>query len=357
MARGSVLSIIGSRQYVDWRPLRHLDVRTPAVREQIERFCDKIVEALREPWVSPEERQKRLEIEAQQRAQERQQAEAARQVEEEKQWAEMARHAKEEKQRAEVARAEAARLRGADFSVFRDAPFAPELVVVPAGEFMMGSTDEEVGGVEDERPRHRVTIAEPFAIGRYPVTFAEYDHFCDAHGRAKLEDQSRARGKPVINVSWEDARAYVAWLSQETGQVYRLPSEAEWEYACRAGTMTRYSFGDAIRPDNANYGNSGLRRANASEVGAYPANAWRLHDMHGNVWEWGEDDWHENYLGAPSEGSAWKDPASSSNARLCVLRGGSWVNSPGLCRSACRSKGVTDVRDYVIGFRVARTLS
>src|SRR4029077_1860439 len=134
-----------------------------------------------------------------------------------------------------------------------------------------------------------------------------------------------------------------------------LPSEAEWEYACRAGTTTRYSFGDAITPDNANYGDSGLSRT--SEVGAYPANLWGLHDMHGNVWEWVEDDWHGNYLGAPSDGSAWKDAKPGSNPRLCVLRGGSWSNNPGYCRSASRLGVDSDVRNSGIGFRVARTLS
>ena len=134
--------------------------------------------------------------------------------------------------------------------MFRDAPFAPELVVIPAGEFMMGSTDEEEGAYEDERPQHRVTIGRRSAIGRCPVTFAEYDRFCEAKQREKPEDQGWGRERrPVINVSWQDAQAYITWLSQETGRAYRLPSEAEWEYACRAGTTTRYSFGNAITPE------------------------------------------------------------------------------------------------------------
>jgi formylglycine-generating enzyme required for sulfatase activity len=244
----------------------------------------------------------------------------------------------------------------ADLAIFRDAPFAPELVVIPAGEFMMGSTQDEEGGFQDERPQHRVTIGRQFAIGRYPMTFAEYDRFCQAKRREKPRDQGWGRGRrPVINVSWRDAQDYIDWLAQETGQAYRLPSEAEWEYACRAGTTTRYSFGDEITPNNANYADSGLGRT--SEVGAYPANPWGLHDMHGNVLEWVEDDWHDDYQGAPSDGSARKDAVDGRNPRLCVLRGGSWFSSSGDCWSAIRNGDHTDYRIDNIGFRVARTLS
>jgi formylglycine-generating enzyme required for sulfatase activity len=201
-----------------------------------------------------------------------------------------------------------------------------------------------------------VRIGQRFALGRYPVTFDEYDRFCEAMRRKKPGDEDWGRGRqPVINVSWDDAQAYIAWLSHETGRVYRLPSEAEWEYACRAGTMSRYSFGDAISPMDANYRDSRLRRT--SEVGAYPANPWGLHDMHGNVWEWVEDDWHENYRGAPMDGSAWKDPKTPSNSRRCVLRGGSWGFDSWACRSACRSMDVAVSRNRLIGFRVARALS
>jgi formylglycine-generating enzyme required for sulfatase activity len=243
----------------------------------------------------------------------------------------------------------------ADLSVFRDAPFAPELVVLRAGEFMMGSAEEEAR-FDDEGPQHPVTIGQQFAIGRYPVTFDEYDRFCEAGGQKKPSDEGWGRGRrPVINISWDDAQAYIAWLLQETGKAYRLPSEAEWEYACRAGTTSRYSFGDAITADNANYGDSGLGRT--SEIGAYPANPWGLHDMHGNVWEWVEDDWHENYRGAPADGSAWKGSGTSVNPRLCVLRGGSWHYHSGGCRSASRSRFGTGVRLSYVGFRVARTFS
>jgi formylglycine-generating enzyme required for sulfatase activity len=157
-----------------------------------------------------------------------------------------------------------------------------------------------------------------------------------------------------MNVSCDNAQAYIAWLSPETGRAYRLPSEAECEYACRADTTTRYSFGNAIKPDNANYPDSGLRpHQRGRRLSGKPLG---LHNMHGNVWEWIEDDWHENYQGAPIDESAWKDAGAGRKPRLCVLRGGSWLN-PGLCRSAHRGRGAADVRDVDIGVRVARTLS
>jgi formylglycine-generating enzyme required for sulfatase activity len=151
------------------------------------------------------------------------------------------------------------------------------------------------------------------------------------------------------------AQVYVAWLAQETGRAYRMPSEAEWEYACRAGTTSRYSFGDAINSRDANCGDSGLGRT--SEVGTYPANPWGLHDMHGNVWEWVEDDWHDNYHGAPTNGSASKDKRAGGNPSLCVLRGGSWYVDSRVCRSAARFRNVAGARVNRFGFRMARTLS
>ena len=243
-----------------------------------------------------------------------------------------------------------------DLTALRDAPFAPELVVLPAGEVIMGSTEEDEAAYEDERPQHRVMIAWRFAIGRYPVTFYEYDQFCEVTRREKPGDNGWGRGRrPVINVSWHDAQDYIAWLSQETGRSYRLPSEAEWEYACRAGTTSRYSFGDAIWRRDANYAYSELGRT--SEVGSYLPNPWGLHDMHGNVWEWVEDDWHDNYRGAPSDGSAWSDSETSPTPRRCVVRGGAWSGVSRDCRSASRRRDFTVSRSNGLGFRVARTVS
>ena len=197
-----------------------------------------------------------------------------------------------------------------DRSVFRDAPFAPELVVLPAGEFRMGSPECEEGRSDNEGPQHRVTIGQRFAVGRYPVTFDEYDRFCEATRREKPGDEGWGRGRrPVINVSWNDARDYLAWLSQETDLAYRLPSEAEWEYACRAGTTTRYSFGDGIAPNQANYADSGIGRT--SEVNAYSPNPWGLHDMHGNVWEWVEDEWHDKLPGCAGGRIGAEGPGST----------------------------------------------
>jgi formylglycine-generating enzyme required for sulfatase activity len=276
--------------------------------------------------------------------------EAAHQEAWEKRRAEAARREEEERLQAEAVlqAASSGSVDLRDFTVFRDAAFAPELVVMPAEGFNMGSADQ--------RPQHPVTISRRFAIGRYPVIFDEYDRFCEASGRETPGDAGWGRGRrPVINVSWHDAEDYVAWLSQQTGQDYRLPSEAEWEYACRAGTTSRYSFGNTIEPDTVNFSDSRLNRTN--EIDAYPANRWGLHDMHGNVWEWVEDDWHESYRGAPTDGSAWKETQAGQKLHFCVLRGGSWVNGPWFCGSAFRNRSDSGFRSSHIGFRVARTLS
>jgi formylglycine-generating enzyme required for sulfatase activity len=256
-----------------------------------------------------------------------------------------------------------------DLAVFSDAPFAPELVVLPAAEFMMGSPDEEEAQYANERPRHRVTIDCRFAIGRFPVCFAEYDRFCENTGSVlspqghfgrteKPKDEGWGRGRrPVINVSWNDAQKYCDWLSNVTGMTgarcYRLASEAEWEYACRAGTTTRYSWGDAITPKLANYDDA--RRLHTSELGTYSSNPWGLCDMHGNVWEWVADNWHDSYKGAPEGGWAWIDNRSRRR-NIRVRRGGGWVSDAAACRSASRDGDAAVYRGTDVGFRVARTL-
>jgi formylglycine-generating enzyme required for sulfatase activity len=299
-----------------------------------------------------------------QKARKRQAAEEQKRDAQQRREQDEARRAAEAEARHPPSGAEAIK----DFAVFRDidAPWCPEMVALPVGEFPMGSPEDEKGRSSDEGPQHRVTIDRRFAIGRYAVTFDEYDHFCAATKREKPEDEAWSRGRrPVIEVSWRDAVAYCAWLANETGQPYRFPSEAEWEYACRAGTTTRYAFGDAITPKDANYSESKLGKT--TEVGSYSPNAWGLYDMHGNVWEWVEDVYHDSYQGAPIDGSAWTNGETRSRGskrreaeqdpyRSRGNRGGSWGNLPRGLRSANRTRLPPGYRNKYLGFRVARTL-
>jgi formylglycine-generating enzyme required for sulfatase activity len=235
----------------------------------------------------------------------------------------------------------------------------PGMVRIEAGTFLMGCPERESGSA-DERPQHEVRIAQPFAIGKYAVTFDVYDAFAKETGRELSSDADWGRGRrPVINVSWEGAVAYALWLSNKTGNRYRLPTEAEWEYAARAGTTTPYSTGTQIDTGQANFTKGlGLLRAifgtaKTLEVGSFPANPWGLCEVHGNVWEWVQDCWHDSYQGAPNDGSAW----GTGDCTRRVLRGGSWLNEPWNLRSAYRYWYVPDWRDYgYVGFRVAQDL-
>jgi len=224
---------------------------------------------------------------------------------------------------------------------FKDDDHAPEMVVVPPGEFVMGSDEGDT-----EKPAHKVIMAQPFAVGRFAVTFDEWDVVEFAY---RPNDQGWGRGhRPVINVSWEDAKAYVSWLSQRTSKLYRLLSESEWEYCCRAGATTQYASGDTIRQDQAQF--FGQRTV---EVGTFAPNSWGLYDMHGNIWEWCEDAWNPNYNGAPRDGS----PRKVGEEHFRVRRGGSWVSdAPRFLRSAMREGSRYNLRDNHIGFRVARDL-
>jgi formylglycine-generating enzyme required for sulfatase activity len=234
---------------------------------------------------------------------------------------------------------------------FQECASCPDMVVIPAGEFMMGSDD-----VENERPVHRVTIDKPIAIGRFSVTFDEWDTCVRLHGCPDnlRENYGRVR-QPVINVNWSEAQQYVTWLSKLTGKTYRLLSEAEWEFAARANTTTRFAFGndDAAIDEYAWFErNSGQK---AHPVGEKKPNAFGLYDMHGNVWQWVEDCYHKTYQGAPTDGSVWT--ANCEEDR--VLRGGSWYSGQDSLRSANRSRSSPDNRsNYLgLGFRVERTLS
>jgi formylglycine-generating enzyme required for sulfatase activity len=234
----------------------------------------------------------------------------------------------------------------------------PEMIVVPAGEFMMGSPATEKGRYDNEDPQHPVTIAKPFAVSKFDVTFDDWDA-CVAYGDCdpRVSDSGWGRGRqPVINVSWDDAQRYVAWLSRMTGKPYRLPSEAEWEYAARAGTQTAYPWGDDIGKGNANCSGCGSQwdGKQPAPVGSFAPNRFGLHDMHGNVWQWIEDCYHERYERAPQDGSAWTEDADCSRR---VVRGGAWINSPQYLRSAFRHGSPTVSRGFDRGFRVGRTLT
>ena len=237
---------------------------------------------------------------------------------------------------------------------FRDCDECPEMVVVPAGSFLMGSFEGP-----NELPVNWVEISEPFAVGRFEVTFREWDAcFWGVGCTHHPDDQGWGRGdRPVVNVSWWDAKEYVAWLSRQTGEHYRLLSESEWEYVARAGTRGRFHFGSTISLDQANFNDESIGRwyGKTLPVGGFPAaNDFGLYDVHGNVWEWVEDCWHDNYHGAPSDGSAWTIGGNCSNR---VTRGGSYYNGPSSVRSASRVSGETWHRNYGGGFRVARTLA
>ena len=236
---------------------------------------------------------------------------------------------------------------------FQDCVVCPQMVVLPAGDFIMGSPRNEKGRDGDEGPRHRVTIPEPFAVGVYEVTFEEWEA-CMFDGGCRRDPSAEGWGRgrrPVIHMSWVDTQEYVTWLSQKTGKLYRLLSEAEWEYAARAGTQTRYSFGERISMDQARFGKP---LGKTLPVGSYTSNRFGLYDMHGNVWEWVQDCWNGNYVGAPNRGQAWL----SGNCSLRVLRGGSWSSGSGNLRSADRYRGLigSRVESGRRGFRVARAL-
>jgi len=227
------------------------------------------------------------------------------------------------------------------------------MVYIPNGEFMMGSPEGE--GDSDERPQHRVKI-KPFYMSKYPVTQAQWQTVMGNN-----PSNFKGANRPVEKVSWNDAMTFCKKLSEMTGKSYRLPSEAEWEYACRAGTTTPFHFGETLSTDLANYdGNytyanesKGKYRNETTEVGSFPPNGFGLYDMHGNVWEWCADEWHGNYNGAPNDGSVWENNSNKNR----VLRGGSWYDVPDDARSAARGDGSRDDTDGTGGFRVARTLA
>jgi len=238
-----------------------------------------------------------------------------------------------------------------------DKDYCPEMIVVPAGSFMMGSPSAEPGHESSEEPEHKVTISKPFAVSKYDLTFAGWDT-CATYGVCDplISDGGWGRGQqPVIYVTWDDAERYVEWLSQVTGQPYRLLSEAEYEYAARAGTHTAYPWGEEIGANNANCRGCGSQWDNQhpATVGRFAPNKFGLYDVVGNVWSWVEDCFHDNYDGAPTDGSAWIHGANCSGRSS---RGGAWDAVPNRLRSASRGGGSSNNRFSGIGFRVARTI-
>jgi formylglycine-generating enzyme required for sulfatase activity len=286
-------------------------------------------------------------------------------------------------------------------SVFQDCADCPRMVVIPAGEFTMGSPAAEAGRGVDEGPQRQVSFAQPFALGRSEVTVAEFRRFAEESGyRTDAERDTRALGcsgfvytapsaagpgaqavtswrspglaqaesHPVLCVSWNDARAYAQWLSARTGKRYRLPSEAEWEYAARAGSVSARYWGDdpaqacrfANVADQSRFETWGFGQRHectdghyfTAPAGGYSPNRFGLHDMLGNVWEWNEDCWNASYTGAPADGSAWL----SGDCAQRVTRGGSWSTVPRFARSATRYRNTADHRDNLTGFRLARVV-
>lgn len=246
---------------------------------------------------------------------------------------------------------------------------APELAVIPAGRFEMGSDPMELGHRPNEAPRHPTVITQPFAIGIYPVTGDEFEQFRkDTEWFLRPELLWQTGRYPVINVRMEDIKLYLAWLSMQTGETYRLPTEAEWEYAARAGTTTPFHFGDdaSCKDIHCNplfpYKEDQTKRkwylprcvpaAKAGEVGMHAPNLWGLHDVHGNVWEFTCDHWTESHINANRDGS----PARGGNPYWYVTKGGSWFDPAARARSAARMKRYLDELDTNLGFRVVREL-
>jgi formylglycine-generating enzyme required for sulfatase activity len=253
-----------------------------------------------------------------------------------------------------------------------------EMVAIPEGSFMMGSSKAEEGHRESESLQHEVTV-KAFCMGKYPVTQAQWEVVAASPEVSHTLDSnpSRFKGKnlPVEKVSWVDAVEFCARLCRDTGKSYRLPSEAEWEYACRAGTTTPFHFGETITTDLANYnskytygnGSKGIYREETTPVDSFKANAFGLYDMHGNVYEWCADPWHSNYEGAPTDGRVWDENDNENlyqnyidllvnvknDNRTRLLRGGSWINLPVNCRAAVRDPYAPGARFNFVGFRLA----
>ncbi|MDB5773532.1 MAG: hypothetical protein JWM42_3906 [Burkholderia sp.] len=231
----------------------------------------------------------------------------------------------------------------------KDCPACPVLIALLPGSLVMGSNSSD----PSERPAHRVSVTAPFAIGKYEVTVDQWNACAGTGACPRIGGDGNLPGNaPMRDVSWDDAQLYVKWLSQASGKTYRLPSEAEWEYAARAGTSTQYWWGDQMRTGNANCKDCGQpwRQEGPATVGSFAPNPYGLHDMNGSVWEWVSDCWHNSYKGAPSDARPWDQP----NCRERVIRGGSWRDAASYMLSSTRFKYAAGVRQSQNGFRVVR---
>ena len=241
---------------------------------------------------------------------------------------------------------------------FKECDDCPQMIVVPAGEFTMGSPEDEEGHTDDESPQHTVRFLAPFAVGRLAVTFDEWDACVADHGCRNYRPLDRGWGRgrqPVIAIWWDDAFAYVKWLSQKTGKNYRMLSEAEREYVTRAGTTTPFWWGSSISSNQANYASSRGEEVQRKTfpVASFEPNRWGLYQVHGNVSEWIGDCWHYGYEGAPSDGSAW----TGADCEHPMLRGGGWNSARWELRSASRARAASFALFLpAIGMRVARPL-
>lgn len=236
--------------------------------------------------------------------------------------------------------------------MFRDCSECPDMVVVPPGVFLMGSTK-----YKSEQPQHLIRVKRPFAIGRFELTHDEWGACVKEGGCGGYipDDHHWGRGRhPVMNVNHSQAEEYARWLSQRTGADYHLPSEAQWEYAAKAGTTTNYWFGDSVGRDQVNCRGCGTPWSGIGNapVGSFEPNPWGIYDMNGNAFEWVADCWHPNYKGAPKDLRPWIDPGCPER----VIRGGSWYYYSRMARSANRQKNAGDVRSYWLSFRVVREL-
>lgn len=246
----------------------------------------------------------------------------------------------------------AAPVQAGPLASIKDCAACPVLVVLPAGSFKMGSNSSD----PSEKPAHQVTLRAPFALGKYEVTVDQWNACVEAGACPRIPSTVAAAGnRPMRDVSWDDAQVYLKWLGSLSGRAYRLPTEAEWEYAARGGTSTRYWWGDDMKPGNSSCKECGLpwTADGPPAAGSFAANPFGFFDMNGSVWEWVADCWHSSFKGAPADGSAWDEP----NCHSRVIRGGSWREGGGYMMSTTRFKYDATVRQSQNGFRVARSVN